>query len=64
MDQQEHPCQLATDELTGESGASPIYTDLAIDQTQGLLESVFELIAIESKTFHCPEIESRTELWG
>jgi hypothetical protein len=47
-----------TDELTGEHGASPTYTDLAIEtmatiqaiyrlagrQTQGFLQSVFELM--------------------
>jgi hypothetical protein len=49
-----------TDELTGESGASPTYTDLAIEtmamvqaiyglagrQTQGFLQSVFELMKL------------------
>lgn len=50
-----------TNELTGEPGASPIYTDLAIEtmatvqaiyhqpgrQTQGFLESIFELMKIK-----------------
>ncbi len=50
-----------TKELTGEPGASPIYTDLAIEtmatvqaiyhqpgrQTQGFLESIFELMNID-----------------
>jgi Transposase DDE domain len=49
-----------TDELTGEPGASPTYTDLAIEttatvqaiyrsagrQTQGFLQSVFELMKL------------------
>jgi hypothetical protein len=45
-----------TDELTAEPGASPTYTDLAIEtiyglagrQTQGFLESVFELLKLEA----------------
>jgi len=50
-----------TDELTGQSGASPTYTDLAIEtmatvqaiyglagrQTQGFLQSLFELMRLE-----------------
>ena len=50
-----------TDELTGQSGASPTYTDLAIEtmatvqaiyglagrQTQGFLQSLFELMKLE-----------------
>ena len=50
-----------TDELTGESGVSPNYTDLAIEtvttvqaiyglagrQTQGFLQSVFELMKLD-----------------
>jgi Transposase DDE domain len=50
-----------TDELTGQQGASPTYTDLAIEtmatvqaiyglagrQTQGFLQSVFELIKLD-----------------
>ena len=50
-----------TDELTGEPGASPTYTDLAIEtmatvqaiyglagrQTQGFLQSVFELMKLD-----------------
>jgi DDE family transposase len=50
-----------TDELTGEQGASPTYTDLAIEtmatvqaiyglagrQTQGFLQSIFELMKLD-----------------
>src|SRR5215510_11377905 len=57
-----------TDELTGEQGASPTYTDLAIEtmatvqaiyglagrQTQGFLQSIFELM---NNNCRCDQIE-------